>query len=76
MYKQEGILHPQASAFSTAQLTTSYFWGVMTDKIGRKPVVLIAVGTLAHVVYIMQTAAANCMLIPMLSCYTLSLKAQ
>ncbi|CAL8469413.1 g8954 [Coccomyxa elongata] len=34
-----GIL---ASAFSTAQLTTSYFWGVMTDKIGRKPVVLIA----------------------------------
>lgn len=35
----------QASAFSTAQLCTSYFWGVMTDKIGRKPVVLIAVSS-------------------------------
>ena len=32
----------QASAFSTAQFTTSYLWGLLTDKFGRKPIVVIA----------------------------------
>ena len=30
----------QASAFSTAQFCTSYSWGLLTDRIGRKKVVL------------------------------------
>ena len=33
-----------ASAFALAQLTTNFFWGWLSDKIGRKPVILL--GTL------------------------------
>jgi MFS family permease len=30
-----------ASAFALAQLTTNFFWGWVSDKIGRKPVILL-----------------------------------
>ena len=30
-----------ASAFALAQLTTNFFWGWLSDKIGRKPVILL-----------------------------------
>ena len=30
-----------ASAFALAQLTTNFFWGWLSDRIGRKPVILL-----------------------------------
>ncbi|KIX09952.1 uncharacterized protein Z518_01033 [Rhinocladiella mackenziei CBS 650.93] len=42
---QEGVyVGTIASAFALAQLTTNFFWGWLSDRIGRKPVILM--GTL------------------------------
>ena len=38
-----------ASAFALAQLATNFFWGWMSDKIGRKPVILL--GTILTAVH-------------------------